>query len=208
LKIPHLALGIIAIFLYVGVEVIAGDSIGQFGKSLGLAFAPKLTSFTMAFMVVGYIAGILLIPKYISQAFALRFSSISGLVLSLGAILSSVVNTSVFGTLFGWLSKTGLNIPILPNSIFFVALLGLSNALVWPALWPLILNELGKYTKIASALLIMGIIGGALIPPGYVAISQYIGFQTALWIAVPIYIYLLFYSIWGFKIGLKGNQIH
>jgi FHS family L-fucose permease-like MFS transporter len=207
LKIPHLTLGIIAIFLYVGVEVIAGDSIGQFGKSLGLSFAPKLTSFTMAFMVIGYIAGIMLIPKYITQATALRFSAISGTVFSFGAILSSVTNTSVFETLFGWLNNIGLNIPLLPNSIFFIALLGLSNALVWPALWPLILNELGKYTKIASALLIMGIIGGALIPPSYVAISQNIGFQTALWIVVPIYVYILYYSIWGYKVGLKGNQL-
>lgn len=205
LKIPHLTLGILAIFLYVGVEVIAGDSIGQYGKDLGLGFAPKLTSFTMAFMVVGYIAGIILIPKYISQAIALKFSAISGLLFSLGAILSSTTHTGAFGFLFGWLNNIGLNIPLLPNSIFFVALLGLSNALVWPALWPLILNELGKYTKIASAMIIMGIIGGALIPPSYVAISQNIGFQPALWIVVPIYIYILYYSIWGYKVGLRGN---
>jgi FHS family L-fucose permease-like MFS transporter len=201
LKIPHLSLGIVAIFLYVGVEVIAGDSIGQFGKSLGLDFAPKLTSFTMAFMVVGYIAGIILIPKYISQAVALKLSALSGLLFSLLAILSGTVHATVFG----WLNCIGLNMPMLPDSIFFVALCGLSNALVWPALWPLVLNEMGKYTKIASALLIMGIIGGALIPPAYVALSQNIGFQNALWIAIPIYIYLLFYSVWGYKMGLKRN---
>jgi MFS transporter, FHS family, L-fucose permease len=205
LKISHLSLGIVAIFLYVGVEVMAGDSIGQFGKSLSLDFAPKLTSFTMAFMVVGYMAGIILIPKYISQAVALKLSALSGLLFSLLAILSSAVNTTVFGLLFGWLNNIGFNIPLLPNSIFFVALCGLSNALVWPALWPLVLNEMGKYTKIASALLIMGIIGGALIPPAYVALSQNIGFQNALWIAIPIYIYLLFYSVWGYKVGLKRN---
>jgi fucose permease len=207
LKIPHLSLGIIAIFVYVGVEVIAGDSIGQYGKSLGLSFAPKLTSFTMAFMVVGYIAGIILIPKYITQSSALRFSAITGILFSFGAILSGTASTSIFASLFGWLNNIGLNIPLLPDSIFFVALLGLSNALVWPALWPLILNEIGKYTKIASALLIMGIIGGALIPPGYVAISQNIGFQPALWIIVPIYLYILYYSIWGYKVGLKGNHL-
>ena len=207
IKIPHLSLGILAIFLYVGVEVIAGDSIGQYGKSLGLSFAPKLTSFTMAFMVVGYIAGIMLIPKYITQATALKFSAISGIIFSFGAILSNEIDTSIFGSIFGWLNKSGMHVPILPNSIFFVALLGISNALVWPSLWPLILNELGKYTKIASALLIMGIIGGALIPPGYIAISQHIGFQTALWIIVPIYIFILYYAVWGHKVALKGNHL-
>ena len=207
LKIPHLTLGFIALFLYVGVEVIAGDSIGQYGKNLGLEFAPKLTSFTMAFMVIGYIAGILLIPKYIKQATALRFSAFSGVIFGLGAILADEINTNLFSSLFGWLNTAGINIPVLPNSIFFVALLGLSNALMWPAFWPLILNELGKFTKVASALLIMGIIGGALIPPGYVALSEKIGFQPALWIIVPIYLYILYYSIWGYKVGLKGNHL-
>jgi fucose permease len=161
----------------------------------------------MAFMVVGYIAGIILIPKYITQVTALRFSAITGTLFSFGAIMASTTSTSIFASLFGWLNHIGLNIPLLPNSIFFVALLGLSNALVWPALWPLVLNELGKYTKLASALLIMGIIGGALIPPSYVAVSQNIGFQPALWIIVPIYLYILYYSLWGYKVGLKENLL-
>jgi fucose permease len=207
IKIPHLALGIVAIFVYVGVEVIAGDSIGQYGKDLGLDFAPKLTSFTMAFMVIGYIGGIVLIPKVISQASALKFSAISGVLFALGAIFSNETSSAIFKSLFGWLNNLDLAIPVLPDSIFFIALLGLSNALVWPALWPLTLNELGRYTKIASALLIMGIIGGALLPPAYVAISQRIGFQSALWIVVPIYLYILFYAVWGYKIGLKEKEL-
>jgi MFS transporter, FHS family, L-fucose permease len=203
IKIPHLTLGILALFLYVGVEVIAGDSIGQYGKHLDLSFAPKLTSFTMAFMVVGYIIGISLIPKYVSKTIALRFSALTGVLFSFGAILSSTASTSLFGFFFGWLEHIGINLPLLPNSIFFVALFGLSNALVWPALWPLCLNELGKFTKIGSAMMIMGIIGGAIIPPGYVALSQKIGFQTSLWIVLPIYLYILFYATWGYKVGLK-----
>ncbi|HLO57661.1 MAG TPA: sugar MFS transporter [Bacteroidales bacterium] len=207
LKIPHLTLGFIGLFLYVGIEVIAGDSIGQYGKNLGLEFAPKLTSFTMAFMVIGYIIGIVLIPKYVKQATALRFSAIFGLIFSAGAIFSDEVKTNVFNSLFGWLNSIGLNIPVLPNSIFFVALLGLANALMWPSFWPLILNDLGKFTKMASALLVMGIIGGALIPPAYVALSQKIGFQPSLWIAIPIYLYILYYAVQGYKTGLKGNHL-
>jgi fucose permease len=207
IKIPHLVLGMLALFVYVGVEVIAGDSIGQYGRSLGLSYAPKLTSFTMAFMVVGYIGGIILIPKYIKQSTALKFSAVSGLIFSIGALVSSTESTSLYSGIFGWINSIGFNIPVLPDSVFFMALLGLSNALVWPSLWPLILNNIGKYTKIASALLIMGIIGGALLPPSYVALAQKIGFQQALWIIVPIYLYILYYSIWGYKTGLKQNEI-
>jgi MFS transporter, FHS family, L-fucose permease len=206
IKIPHLALGILALFLYVGVEVIAGDSIGQYGKNLNLAFAPKLTAFTMAFMVVGYIIGIILIPKRVSQSVALRFSAIIGVLFAIGALISSEKSTSLFSCLFGWLNNMGLKIPLLPNSIFFVALFGLSNALVWPALWPLCLNQLGKYTKIASAMMIMGIIGGALIPPTYVAVSEKIGYQKFLWIVIPIYLYILFFATWGHKVGLKNEN--
>jgi fucose permease len=202
LKIPHVTLGIFALFLYVGVEVIAGDSITQYGRSLGLDYAPRLTAYTMAFMVIGYIAGILLIPKYLSQAGALKFSAISGVLFSIFALFSSETNTSVFNGILGWLNNIGFNIQAPPNAVFFVALLGLSNAIVWPAIWPLALNGIHKYTKIASALLIMGIIGGALLPPLYVALSIQIGFQSALWITVPIYLYLFYYAVWGKKAGI------
>lgn len=201
LKIPHLLLGLIALFLYVGVEVMAGDSISQFGLNINLDYASKLTSFTMAFMVLGYILGIITIPKYISQSKALRISAILGAFFAVGAIYSDPNSSSIFTIMFGWLNAIPfIQIPLLPNPVFFIALLGLANALMWPAIWPLVLNNLGKYTKIASALLIMGIAGGALIPPTYIKLSMKIGYQNALWIMVPIYIYILYYSIHGHRI--------
>lgn len=195
LKFPQLFLGVLAIFLYVGVEVMAGDSLTQFGKSLHLAYAGKLTSFTMAFMVLGYILGIMLIPKYLKQDKALGISSILGFVLAILASITSVNDNQVFNILFGWLNNLPfVNIPLIPNSVFFVTLLGFANAIMWPAIWPLALHHVEKYAKIASALLIMGIAGGALIPPFYAKLGQNIGFQKALWIMTPIYIYLLLYA--------------
>jgi len=205
LKIRHLLLGIITLFVYVGVEVMAGDSLTQFGRSLHLAYAPKLTAFTMAFMVFGYVLGIVLIPKIISQSKALVISAILGVLFALGAANSSVTDTNLFSTMFGWLNNLpGFSIPLLPNAVFFVTLLGWANALMWPAIWPLALNNLGKYTKIGSALLIMGIAGGALIPPTYAKIGQSIGFQQALWIMVPIYIFIIYYATIGHKIKIKS----
>ncbi len=204
LKIRHLLLGIITLFVYVGVEVMAGDSLTQFGRSLHLDYAPKLTAFTMAFMVFGYLLGIALIPKVISQSKALVFSAILGALFAFGAATSSVADNNIFSAMFGWLNNIfGFNIPLLPNAVFFVTLLGWANALMWPAIWPLALNNLGKYTKIGSALLIMGIAGGALIPPTYAKLGQSIGFQEALWIMVPIYLFIIYYATVGHKIKTK-----
>lgn len=202
LKIPHVALGITALFLYVGVEVMAGDSLTLFGKNLALDYAPRLTSYTMAFMVVGYILGIVLIPKVISQSKALVGSAIFGVLFAIGAITSSSQDNNLFDICFGWINGLfHVHIPIIPNCVFFVTLLGLANALMWPAIWPLVISNLGKYTKIASALLIMGIVGGALIPPLYARLGQSsIGFQPALWIMVPIYLFILFFAVKGHKI--------
>ena len=201
LKIPHMRLGVMALFFYVGVEVMAGDSISQFGRNMHLDYASKLTSYTMAFMVIGYILGIISIPKYISQSKALRISAILGAIFAVGAIYSNPNDSSYFTASLGWLNSFSfINIPLLPNPVFFIALLGLANALMWPAIWPLVLQDLGKFTKIASALLIMGIAGGALIPPTYIRLSMAIGYQNALWIMVPIYLFILYYAVWGYKI--------
>jgi len=152
-------------------------------------------------MVIGYIIGILTIPKYIGQAKALLVSAIIGTIVALGAILSSVHNSNIFSSLFGWLNNFSfIHLPMLPNAIFFLALLGLSNALMWPAIWPLALQDVGKFTKIASALLVMAIIGGALIPPTYIALGQRIGFQQALWIMIPVYLFIIYYAAKGHKL--------
>ena len=179
---PYLWLGFVSLFLYVGVEVLAGDTIQVYGNSLGISLdvAKNFTTYTMIGMLVGYLAGIALIPKYISQSAALKFSAILGIIFSLCAIFTS-------GTV----------------SVFFIAILGLANALVWPAIWPLAINGLGKYTKTASAVLIVGIAGGALLPKLWASLGESIGLQQAYWIMVPCYLFILYYAISGHKAGLK-----
>lgn len=179
---PYLWLGFVTLFLYVGVEVLAGDTIQIYGNSLGISLdvAKNFTTYTMIGMLVGYIIGIIAIPKYISQSTALKFSAILGILFSLGAIFTS-------GT----------------TSIFFIAILGLANALVWPAIWPLAINGLGKFTKTASALLIVGIAGGALLPKLWASLGESIGLQQAYWVMVPCYLFILYFAISGHKVGLK-----
>jgi FHS family L-fucose permease-like MFS transporter len=198
-QFPHLWLGVLALFLYVGVEVVAGDTIISYGISLNIPVeeAKFFTLFTLMAMVATYGLGVFLIPKYISQSFALKASSVLGIIFS-----------------FCILYTTGF------TSVLFVAALGIANALVWPAIWPLALTGLGKFTKTASALLIMAISGGAIIPPLYGALVDHkkealivAGINEAnaiieaasfgYWILLPCYMMILYYAFWGHKIGLK-----
>lgn len=173
-QFPNLVLGVVALFLYVGVEVIAGDTIIRYGISLGFPIeqAKLFTSFTLAGMIVGYLLGIALIPKIISQQTALAASAILGIVLSMGVL---------FGT------------PLM--SVISVAALGLANALVWPAIWPLAIHGLGKFMKTGSAMLIMAIAGGALLPLLWGQLSDVYSEQQAYWVLVPGYLFIFFYAI-------------
>ena len=176
---PNLVLGLIAFFLYVGVEVMAGDTIINYGVSKGFSMdiAKSFTSYTLYGMLAGYVAGILFIPKYLSQQKALNYSALLGILFSIGAV-----------ALDGYLS------------VLCIALLGLANALMWPALWPLALQGLGKFTKIGSALIIMMISGGALIPLVYGSIADQLGdTQLAYVIMIPCYLFILFYATIGHK---------
>ena len=195
-QFPNLWLGVIALFVYVGAEVIAGDTIIAYGISLGFTGeeAKYFTTYTLLAMVATYALGVFLIPKYIQQKTALVVSAILGIVFSF-----CIINTSGF------------------TSVLFVAGLGIANALVWPAIWPLTLGGLGKFTKTGSALLIMAISGGAIIPPLYGRIVDANnlklitnGLQEAdamasastssYWILIPCYIIILLFAIWGHKI--------
>jgi glucose/galactose transporter len=175
---PNLVLGVLALFFYVGAEVIAGDTIISYGKSLGIPLetAKNFTSYTMLAMIAGYIIGILFIPKYLSQHKALQYSAILGVVFSTAALFTE-----------GF------------TSVLFIALLGLANALVWPAVWPLAIKGLGRHIKTGSAMLIMAISGGALLPVVRGALSDSIGGQLAYIVLIPAYLVILFFSVKGYK---------
>ena len=175
---PHLLLGVVALFLYVGVEVIAGDTIINYGLSQGISQveASRFTTYTLYSMLIGYVIGIVVIPKYITQQRALQISAILGVLLTLLALVTS-----------GF------------TSVLCVALLGLANALMWPAIFPLAIAGLGKFTKFGSALLIMGIAGGAILPLAYGSLADNIGTQAAYGIALPCYLFILYFAVRGYK---------
>jgi len=204
-QFPHLLLGVLALFFYVGVEVIAGDTIIRYGQSLNIPMdsAKYYTSLTMLSMILGYLMGIILIPKYLKQADALKICMILGVIFSLGAVLTpaSVQFTMPFIDL---VTFKPLRL-IIPLTVLFVALMGFANALVWPAVWPLALNKLGKFTKTASAMLIMAIAGGALLPLLYGKLAMTFSTQSAYWLCIPCYLVIMYYAFLGHKAGLKNG---
>ena len=193
---PNLALGVLALFFYVAVEVIAGDTIGTFALSLGVEDYSVMTSYTMIFMVVGYILGIALIPKFISQEKALMVSAILGLLLTFGIVTgdnnSFVIANAVFVPFGG---------AQLPDTLLMIAFLGLANAIVWPAVFPLALSGMGKLTSTGSALLVMGISGGAFGPLfwGLASSGESLGLQGGYLVMFPCYLFILFYAVKGHK---------
>jgi MFS transporter, FHS family, L-fucose permease len=176
-QFPHLLLGAVAIFVYVGAEVMSGDGIGIYGKSLGFELdqTKYFTSFTLSAMLVGYVLNILLIPKYVSQQMFLRISTVLAIILT---------------TLTYFTSGSA--------AVFCIALLGFASAVMWPAIFPLAINGLGKFTQTGSALLVMGIAGGAVIPQLYGYLEGTIGYQAAfVAVMLPCYLYILYYAVKG-----------
>jgi len=178
-QFPHLILGTIAMFFYVGVEVLAADSVISYGASQGIALssAKYFATTTLISMIVGYLIGIVTIPKYITQENALKISALLGIILTFIAILTN-----------GF------------TSVLFISLLGLANALVYPAIWPLAIDGLGRFTKIGSSLLIMAIAGGAVIPLLYGFLSDKFAPREAYWIIIPSYLIIFYYAQFGHKI--------
>ncbi|HOY33267.1 MAG TPA: sugar MFS transporter [Bacteroidales bacterium] len=197
----NLILGVVALFFYVGVEVISGDTIIRYGESLNIAMssAKYFTSLMLVFMVIGYFFGVALIPRVISQKNALAACASLGIILAIAAV--SVPQTSIINLPFLDLVSFKPVTLTIPWTVLFVAMLGLANSLVWPAIWPLALAGAGKYTKTGSALLIMAIAGGATLPLVYGWLTQLLqSTQQAYWIAVPCYLIILFYAVWGYRI--------
>ncbi|GMQ23831.1 sugar MFS transporter [Algoriphagus sp. oki45] len=187
-QFPHLILGAVAIFLHVGTQVIAIDTVIPYANSFGISLldAKVFPSFTLAFTILGYLIGISLIPKVISQVNVLRICTLLGTFLTLLIVFTS-------GPIPFW----GMTVDI---SILFVVLLGLANSLVWAGIWPLALDGLGRYTKLGASIMIMGLCGNAIMPMVYGYFADLYTVKLAYWVLFPCYLYLVFYAVQGHKI--------
>ncbi len=185
LQFPHLVLGAVAIFLHVGTQVTAIDTVIGYAGSMGISLleAKVFPSYILTATICGYTLGILAIPRLVRQVDALRICTVTGLLLSLGILFAR-----------GRVSLLGHTADV---SLWLVVALGLPNSLVWAGIWPLALNGLGRFTKIGSSLLIMGLCGNALLPLVYGYLADLLTLRDAYWVLVPCYLYLVFYAAYG-----------
>ena len=187
-QFPHLILGAIGIFLHVGTQVIAIDTIIGYAGSMNIQLmeAKVFPSYTLFVTICGYILGIICIPRFISQVNALRLCTLLGTLFTLLIIFTQ-----------GTVTFLGHQADI---SIWFIVLLGLANSLVWAGLWPLALDGLGKFTKLGASIMIMGLCGNAIMPLFYGYFADLYDLRQAYWVLFPCYLYLVFYAMYGHKI--------
>ncbi len=185
---PHLILGALAIFFHVGTQVIAIDTIINYATSKGMSLntAKVLPSYVLTMTIIGYISGIVLIPRYLKQLTALKICTILGLIFSFLIIFTN-----------GEVYFLGIKSDI---SIWFIVLLGLANSLIWAGIWPLAINGLGSLTKIGASLMIMGLSGNAILPLFYGFLADKSNLQNAYFILIPCFIYVAFYAFYGHKL--------
>ena len=188
LQFPYLLMGAVAMFLHVGTQVIAIDTIIGYANSMhmDLLEAKVFPSYTLTATICGYIMGIILIPKYLSQKRAFQICCTLGLIFSLGVVLSNMQVSF-------WGHDANL-------SIWFLVLLGFPNSLIYAGIWPLSIRGLGRFTKIGSSLLIMGLCGNAILPLIYGHFADLFSVKKAYWVLIPCYLYLMFFSLYGHKI--------
>jgi fucose permease len=182
-RFPHLLLGVITLFFYVGIDTLVLVTPVDFAETIGLRNPERYTLYSVVAISAGCILGILLIPNYMSQLMGLRIGSIAGLVFS-------------------------AFIPLLPAqiAIYVLPLIGFSTCLVWGAVWPLAISNLGKYTKIGSSILVSAIVGGAVLPLIFGYLKDLTGnIQQAYWLFFPSILFIVFYAFLGYKIGLSKN---
>jgi len=191
LQFPHLLLGVLALFLYVGIETLPMASIIDFARTTfgDVDNLESYSKFVTLGLVAGYVFVVITIPRFISQTKALISFAVLGIIASLLLIY-------------------------LPARFAFYALLlaSFSNSLMWPAIWPLAIKDLGRFTKAGASLLVMAIVGGAVIPLIFGFIVDAIktteaalvtDYQTAYWVMVPCYLFIFYFAISGHKVRTK-----
>lgn len=176
---PYLILGVVALFAHLGSQQISVSTIIGYAQGMGmdLETAKVFPSYTLACILIGYLCGVILIPKYMSQQKSLVICTVTGLVLSVLVL-------------------------VLPEkaSIWSLVLLGVPNSLIYAGIWPLAIRGLGRFTSLGSSLLVMALCGNAVLSLMYGWVSDHMSLQTSYWLLIPCFVYMVFYAIYGYKI--------
>jgi len=190
-QFPHLILGTLALFIYVGVETLPMASVIDFAKTIGLDNPEQYSAFGPMGMIAGYIISIFVL-QWISQNKAM-------ILFLLIALVSSLLLVTLPAKI----------------AIYFLSGLGFAHSIMWGSIWALTINKLGKHTKSGASMLVVAIVGGAVIPLvfGFIidalkpagGMASVENFQKAYWLFIPCYLFILYYAVAGYKVKSKNK---
>lgn len=186
---PYLVLGVLALFAHTGSQQISIATIIDYAGSMGIDMleAKVFPSFTLACIMIGYLSGIICIPRFLSQQKALVVCTVTGLVLSFLVLMTQNI----------WVEWLGMNAKL---SIWFLVILGIPNSLIYAGIWPLAIKNLGKWTNLGSSILVMALCGNAVMTLSYGALADKVGLDKAYWLLIPCFAYMIYYALWGYKV--------
>ncbi|HOK25017.1 MAG TPA: glucose/galactose MFS transporter [Bacteroidales bacterium] len=183
-KYPHMWLGSLAIFFYMGVEVGIPSFFADYSAKLGFSYdgemRTKLLAYYWAGLMVGRIAGIFILRKYSARQILSFNATFGALMLLLSLVLGS----------FGM------------NSAALVLFLGtgLMHSIMWPCIYNLALEDLGPHTKVGSGVIATSVIGAALLPIMMGGIQKSVGLIAAICCLFVYYAYITYFALKGSRI--------
>ncbi len=183
-KYPHMWLGSLAIFFYMGIEIGIPSFFADYSSKLGFSFNGEMRTKLLAYywggLMVGRIAGIFILRKY-SAGKILSFNAVAGAVM---VLLSLVLG----GMGISWVAL-----------VLFLGT-GLMHSIMWPCIYNLALEDLGPNTKVGSGVIATSVIGAALLPIMMGAIQREVGLVVAICCLFVYYAYVTFFAVKGSKI--------
>lgn len=189
LSFPYLMLGVIALFLDGSISVAVNNSI-LYGDALGLPFTVSrhFSTYALTFTLLGFFGNTLLIPKYMTQQRAVILCAITGFTLTMFSFFTVGV-----------------------MSVWFLLAQAFLSAFTWGSIWGLAIRDIGKYTKLGSALLLMTLISYATAPLifGKIIDLNPLNPNRAVLMLIPTYVYLFYYGKQGYKLEVwkKSKKI-
>ena len=202
LKYRHFVLGILAIFLYMGIEVGTPTYVNMYlvnTPELGInaATAGLIVAVYWFLMMIGRFVGASIGSKVSSRAMITVASSATLILVAFGMFAPTDITVNVPGIDWGTLTLIWANVPV---GIFAFLLVGLCTSVMWGGIFNMAVEGLGKYTAIASGIFMTMVFGCAVMLAIQAQVADMTDYMTSYWVVMFCAAYLLFYALVGSKV--------
>ena len=205
LKYRHFVLGIVAIFLYMGIEVGVPTYVNMYlvnTPSLGIsaATAGLIVAVYWFMMLIGRFVGASIGSKVSSRAMITTVSIATLVLVAFGMFSDPATTVEVPGIDWGTLTVIWANVPV---GIFAFLLVGLCTSVMWGGIINMAVEGLGKYTAVASGIFMTMVFGCAVMLAIQAQVAEMTSYMTSYWVVLFCAAYLLFYALVGSKPAKK-----